>query len=142
MAQEILEAHNKYRRAAGVPLLRWSTALEAEAKAWAEELTKTRSFKHSHVRGQGENLWIGTSKRFTPTQMVDSWGSEEKNFKSGNAFPDVSKTGNWWDVGHYTQIIWKDTTEVGCAGVDGPDGMHRFVARYRGPGNMRGRKPF
>lgn len=139
--KEILAAHNKYRTEVGVPELKWSESLESEARKWAERLSKSQDFKHSGVSAQGENIWIGTSKRFTFEQMVDSWGSEKKNFKYGK-FPEVSRTGNWFDVGHYTQIIWKNTTKVGCAGVDGPDGMFRFVARYKGPGNFRGQAPY
>lgn len=136
-----LAAHNKYRRELRLPALKWSESLERGARAWAKSLTEARAFKHSGVSGQGENLWIGTSNRFTPTQMIDSWGSEKRNFKYGK-FPNVSRTGNWTDVGHYTQIIWRNTTEVGCAGFNGPDGKYRLVARYRAPGNFRGQAPY
>ena len=140
--QEILKAHNKYRSEVGLSPLRWSNELEADAKRWAAQLTKSQKFEHSRKRdGQGENLWMGTSKRFSFTQMVDSWGEEKKYFKRG-AFPNVSTTGKWSDVGHYTQIVWKDTSHVGCAGFDGPDGKYRLVCRYKKPGNFRGQKPF
>jgi hypothetical protein len=84
---------------------------------------------------------MGTSGWFSVTQMVDSWGSEKQHFEYGN-FPNVSSTGNWADVGHYTQIVWKDTTQVGCAGVDGGDGNYRLVYRYVSPGNVMGQNPF
>ncbi len=141
MAQEILNAHNKYRSEVGVPPLRWSNQLAAQAEQWAKHLSRNKAFKHSQTSGQGENLWMGTSHQFSFTQMVDSWGSEKKYFKYG-AFPNVSSTGNWADVGHYTQIVWKNTTQVGCAGVDGSDGKYRLVCRYVTPGNFRGQKPF
>ncbi len=141
MAQEILKAHNKYRSSVGLPPLRWSNQLAAQAGKWANYLSRNRSFQHSKTSGQGENLWMGTSRRFSFTQMVDSWGDEKKYFKYGT-FPNVSSTGNWADVGHYTQIVWKNTTQVGCAGVDGGDGNYRLVCRYVSPGNYRGQKPF
>ncbi len=141
MAQEILNAHNKYRSEVGVTPLIWSNQLAAQAEEWAKYLSENQAFKHSQTSGQGENLWMGTSGRFSYTQMVDAWGSEKKYFKYGT-FPNVSSTGNWTDVGHYTQIVWKNTTEVGCAGVDGRDGNYRFVCRYVSPGNFRGQKPF
>ena len=46
--------------------------------------------------------------------MVGSWIDEKRAFRPG-VFPNVSRTGNWDDVAHYTQLIWKGTTRVGCA---------------------------
>jgi hypothetical protein len=142
MEQEILNAHNKYRKQVGLPPLRWSNQLEADAKQWAAQLTKNQTFQHAKNRNeQGENLWMGTSHHYSFTQMVDKWGDERKHFKHGT-FPNVSSTGKWSDVGHYTQIVWKDTSHVGCAGFDGPDGKYRLVCRYKAPGNVNGQKPF
>jgi hypothetical protein len=84
---------------------------------------------------------MGTDGLFTLTEMVDSWGQERQNFRNGT-FPDVSRTGNWFDVGHYSQMVWRTTTSVGCAGVTGSDGYYRFVCRYNPPGNVIGERPF
>jgi len=46
-------------------------------------------------------------------------------------------TGNWADVGHYTQMIWKNTTAVGCAVATG-GGMDPLVCRYSPSGNFIG----
>jgi len=40
-------------------------------------------------------------------------------------------------VGHYTQMIWRNTTEVGCA-VAERDDRQILVCRYSPPGNVRG----
>src|ERR1700680_718900 len=139
MAQEILAAHNKYRAEAGVPPVEWSDELASQALDWANQLTASQSFHHSGVKGEGENIWMGTSGAYSFTQMVDSFGNEKRYFIPGE-FPDVSTTGSWFDVGHYTQMIWSDTTQVGCAGVDGPDGYYRFVCRYSPPGDVKGQR--
>jgi len=95
---------------------------------------------HSTGSGEGENLWAGTAERFSYTQMVNNWGKEKKYFKYG-IFPNVSTSGNWTDVGHYTQIIWYNTTEVGCAKA--PSGRYDiFVCRYSPPGNYIGQKVY
>ena len=142
MAQEILNAHNQYRAQVGVPPLTWSNTLARQAQEWADYLSSRGTLEHSENRGgTGENLWRGTSGRFSFTQMVDSWGEERQHFVRGT-FPDVSSTGNWADVGHYTQMVWRDTTEVGGAGADGRDGNYRLVCRYAPSGNVRGRSVF
>ncbi len=143
-SQEILAAHNKYRLAVGVPPLAWSDGLAIAAQVWANTLNSNLQFKHDPGAGaqnQGENIWIGTTGGYSLTQMVDDWGSEQQNFQNGT-FPDVSTTGSWSDVGHYSQMVWKGTTSVGCAGVDGSDGNYRFVCRYSPEGNIEGQKVF
>ena len=68
----------------------------------------------SDTKNQGENLWMGTADAFRYPEMLDFWLGERTHAKSGR-FPDVSKTGNWMDVAHYTQIVWPTTKQVGCA---------------------------
>jgi len=141
-AQELLDAHNVYRKRAGVPPLVWSNTLERSARTWAERLTANVAFEHDTAnRDQGENLWMGTDGAFSLTEMVGDWASERQYFRSGT-FPVVSTTGNWSDVGHYTQMVWRTTTRVGCAGLSGPDGNYRLVCRYTPPGNVMGQPVF
>ena len=56
-------------------------------------------------------------------------------------FPPVSMTGNGADVGHYTQIVWRKTTEVGGAIATG-GGNDVLVCRYSQPGNIIGEPVF
>lgn len=140
MAQELLNAHNSYRSQVGAPPLTWSDNLANQAKEWANHLSSTGKFEHSSGTQQGENLWKGTSNHFSYTQMVDRWGDEKKNF-NGGVSPNFSHTGNFGDVGHYTQMVWKNTTQVGCAVVDG-NGNAVLVCRYDPSGNVAGQRPF
>jgi len=142
-ATELLNAHNKYRKQVGVPPLVWSNKLAANAQQWANSLASRGVFEHSSNSqrpGEGENLWKGTSGRFSRTVMVDGWGSEQKYFRNGT-FPNVSSTGNWSDVGHYTQMIWKNTRELGC-GVATGGGYDTLVCRYSPPGNFQGQRVY
>jgi hypothetical protein len=141
-SRQILMVHNKYRAAVGVPPLVWSDDLAAAARVWANTLNSNLQFAHDReTQDQGENLWMGTAGAFSVTQMVASWGQERQNFQNGT-FPNVSATGNWFDVGHYSQMVWRNTTSVGCAGVSGSDGNYRLVCRYSPAGNVMGQRVF
>lgn len=138
-ATTLTEAHNQYRSEVGVPALQGSEPLARSAQAWADQLAATNTFRHSGSR-YGENLWKGTAGAYSLTERVGSWAAEKRNFRNGT-FPNVSTTGNWADVGHYTQMIWKNTTEVGCGLATG-NGWDVLVCQYNPPGNVRGQRPF
>ncbi len=140
VVEELLNAHNRYREEVEVPLLSWSPSLAESAHNWATELVADNRFAHSNSE-YGENLWKGTAGRFSPRQMVESWGNEKQYFIANQPFPNVSTTGNWMDVGHYTQIVWEETTEVGCAIATG-HGWDVLVCHYSPPGNFMGEQPF
>lgn len=132
----LLERHNQMRARAGVPLLAWHQGLAQNAAAWAQQLARSGRLQHAGLTDQGENLWMGTAGRFAPEAMVDSWIQEGADYKPGR-FPDVSRSGNWMNVGHFTQVIWWRTTHVGCA-VASNNRSDVLVCRYGPPGNMQG----
>lgn len=142
IAEQLLAAHNHYRAEVGVPPLVWSNTLANHAQDWADYLASIggNSLQHSQDTEEGENLWLGTSGYYSHTDMVDSWGAEKQYFMEGT-FPDVSSTGDWTDVGHYTQIIWRNTTEVGC-GLAEAGGNDILVCRYSPPGNYLGQPAY
>lgn len=137
--QEWLAEHNAARDDVGLGPLRWNHALMRDAQVWAEQLAARGAFQHDpdlQGRGQGENLWQGTRDRYAPWQMIDLFVAEKRDFRPGT-FPQVSRTGRWSDVGHYTQIIWPDTREVGCATAT--NARHEvLVCRYWPAGNVLG----
>lgn len=137
MAQEIMDAHNRYRAEVGVLSLQWSDSLAASAQQWANHLAATGAFEHS---GVAENLAQGSTGSFSVTQLVEMWSSEKQYFVNGT-FPDVSNTGNWQDAGHYTQMVWRNTTEVGC-GLASGNGNDVLVCHYNPAGNVIGQGVF
>ena len=141
----LLAAHNRERADFGLPPLAWDAVLAADAAAWGEQLAAAGELEH--VEGdpededpQGENLWLGTRGAFTPESMVGLWIEEKKHFRPG-IFPDNSRTGRFEDVGHYTQLMWRDTGKVGCALAPG-EAYEVLVCRYRQAGNVEGERPF
>ncbi|MEO9635852.1 MAG: CAP domain-containing protein [Parasphingorhabdus sp.] len=142
MLDVMLAAHNQARDDVAVGPMALDADLNAAAQAYAEELIANGGFEHSpgDTRpGQGENLWAGTASAFSFQQMVDGWINEKRFFVRG-VFPNVSTTGRWQDVGHYTQIIWRDTTKLGC-GIASNAQRDVLVCRYSPPGNFIGQDP-
>ena len=137
--QAILAAHNSYRAQVGVPPLQWSDSLAVSSQNWANQLAATGTLVHSHGPF-GENLADGTAGGFSVTQLVDIWGNEKQFFIAGT-FPNVSSTGNWEDVGHYTQVVWRNTTQVGGALATG-NGLDFLVCQYLPEGNIIGQAVF
>jgi hypothetical protein len=141
--QRLLAAHNRERSAAGIAPLAWDPALAAEAAAWGEQLAASGEFEHEDTGDedpQGENLWAGTRGAYAPEEMVEGWIEEKRHFRPGR-FPDNSATGDYADVGHYTQLMWRETDRVGCALADGA-AEEVLVCRYRTAGNVVGEVPF
>ena len=138
----LLAAHNAERAVAGTPPLKWAESLEAEARVWARELIGSNRFAHDPApHGHGENLWTGWGTRvWTPEAMVGEWIAEKAHYRHG-VFPNVSRTAKWSDVGHYTQVVWRDTTHVGCA-VETRGDRSVLACRYSPPGNVDGRSAY
>ena len=135
----MLAAHNEERlRMRQIPLI-WDAGLAKDAAAWARTIALTRRFEHAPHTKQGENLWMGTKRAYSVEAMVGYWVDERRLFKLGR-FPDVSRSGQWADVGHYTQLIWYDTTHIGCA-IAANDRDEILVCRYSPPGNWMGSDP-
>ncbi|MFZ0513219.1 MAG: CAP domain-containing protein [Candidatus Nitrosopolaris sp.] len=141
LVNTILAVHNSERAAVGVLPLVWSDTLAAGAKTWAEHLATTGQFAHDPNKGNvGENI-----AGFNPSKGVSApgegqalWVAEKKDYHG-----DVLTKENWYPTGHYTQIVWRTTTHVGCATASG--GGHPYsilVCRYSPPGNYMGQKPY
>lgn len=136
---QLLDFHNVERAQVGAAPLGWDPTLATAAGRYATELAKLGTLRHSPAEdrpGQGENLWMGTRGAFTPARMVGGWIGEKSMFRPG-IFPDVSTNGAWQSVGHYTQMIWRGTTRLGCA-IRSSARDDYLVCRYAPAGNVIG----
>ena len=141
----VLAAHNRERDLAGIPPLSWNKSLAISAHYWAEHLSRIGRLEHAtddplDAYPQGENLWAGTRGYYGAETMVDYWIQEKSKFRPGT-FPQNSQTGNVEDVGHYTQVMWRNTREVGCALSHGTE-YDILVCRYATAGSVIGEQPF
>lgn len=129
----LVDRHNFYRSEVGVEGIEWSEALAKSAQSWANQLKNDCELVHS-TSSYGENLWMGTSGAFNVKDVVDSWGAEKANYTyADNSCSDV--------CGHYTQVVWEESTKVGC-GVVTCNGFDIWVCQYDPPGNFIGEKPY
>lgn len=148
--RDILAAHNAVRARAlpgnteALPPLQWSAEAERVAAAWAERCT----FEHNEGRGRmGENLAAATMNQWkTQEEMVFDWASEAEHYDSAS---NTCAEGEM--CGHYTQLVWRETTHVGCVEkvctTASPWGAQvsewkLWVCNYTPPGNVAGQKPY
>jgi pathogenesis-related protein 1 len=147
--QEMVAAHNQWRSEVGVPAVRWSDDLGDAAQRWAEHLRRFTSCipEHSRTPSLGENLYRASPvrwrdgrterQRVTPTEVVERWGGEKRFFDHPSNRCQPGKV-----CGHYTQVVWRDSAEVGCGMAICADASQVWVCNYRPPGNYVGRKPY
>ncbi|PTL83335.1 CAP domain-containing protein [Vitiosangium sp. GDMCC 1.1324] len=150
LATELLAAHNQARANAkptpqpALPPLTWSTDAAKVAEKWAAECR----FEHNKDRGNyGENIAAAApAGSRTNTQVVQDWVSEGANYTYADNSCASGKV-----CGHYTQVVWRNTTQVGCATVtctkNSPFGAQYpqwqlWVCDYAPPGNYVGQKPY
>lgn len=136
-----MDLHDRARAKVRVAPLAWDDGLARDAAAYAAVLARSGRFEHARQdprRPQGENLWMGTKGAFSYAEMVQGWVDERRWFVNGPV-PRISRTANWADVGHYTQIIWSTTTRVGCAMASNAADDY-LVCRYSPAGNVYGVK--
>ena len=152
----VLDIHNRERALVGFPPLTWSDSLAAGAQNWANYLATLgivcgpQGCQPPAPHGaNNENIAlgyvypaeIGRSFCCTPAQYAQRWADEKVKYDAGQ------RTGP--GIGHYTAMVWKTTSEVGCGWVAGavPDELGRgggtdfLVCRYNPPGNIPSQAP-
>jgi uncharacterized protein YkwD len=130
IAQRFVDAHDRVRAKHCAKPLAWSPKLAAVAQKWADSL-RDQGCKFGHSGGQyGENLAAGTAGVLDPEATVKMWYDEIAKYK----FPDG---GFSMETGHFTQVVWRGTTAVGC-GHSTCNGNDIWVCNYDPAGNWDG----
>ncbi|HCW07808.1 MAG TPA: SCP-like extracellular [Cytophagales bacterium] len=143
-AQDALNFHNKVRKDVGTPPLEWSPEIAKYAQAWADHLANDKGCQMEHrpndgewKRIYGENIFWGSGASYNAKDASDSWYSEIKDYKH-----EVLNNSNWYAAGHYTQMVWRNTTKVGIGQATCPNGATIIVGNYDPPGNYLGEKAY
>lgn len=132
----IVDRHNYWRKEVGVKPLKWSGQLAKIAQAWANKQAKKGcGCAHSPDDKYGENIYCSEGIESVAGDVVDDWAGEKQyyNHKSGKC--------SGGECGHYTQIVWQKTTEVGCGMAKCGD-KEIWVCNYNPPGNYVNQKPY
>jgi pathogenesis-related protein 1 len=134
IASSMLSAHAAVRASVGVPPLQWSSRLAGEAQRWANELLKTNAFEPEHDLQYGQDLFDKTGGTAQPEEVVRAWAQEVQHY-------DAHTNTCSGRCGHYLQVVWRDTKDVGCAAATG-GGRQVWVCDYSPPGNIVGERPY
>uniref|UniRef100_A0A0E0G6H9 non-specific serine/threonine protein kinase n=1 Tax=Oryza nivara TaxID=4536 RepID=A0A0E0G6H9_ORYNI len=138
--QDFLNLHNAARAGVGAGMLSWDSTVAAYAADYAEK--RKSDCRNVHSNGPyGENLFQGVAHiSWTASDALFSWLGEAKNY---NCTGNTCKDGQ--ECGEYTQLMWTNSTRVGCASVtcDDSAGGGTFIAcNYDPPGNVAGQRPY
>ena len=135
----LVDLHNFERESLDLPALQWSDELAQGAQQWASSLAFNNQASHSGS-GFGENIWFGPVDSATLEEIFNLWLVEKKNFLADQPVPE-NCTLAWENCGHYSQIVWSQTTQVGCAVASSVDRDY-VVCRYDPAGNIEGQKAY
>lgn len=122
-----LTAHNTVRQQHGANNLTWSADVASTAQAYADQC----NFEHSGT-SYGENL-AEASGDPDIASAVQLWADEASEYDTSN--PTYS---------HFTQMVWKSTTELGCGYAKCSNiyadygGGVLYVCNYNPAGNVVG----
>ncbi|KAL4934650.1 CAP domain-containing protein [Aspergillus undulatus] len=116
---KVLFSHNVHRANHSSPDVAWSSDLQASAQVLASRCV----YEHDtsiNGGGYGQNIGYGTSADEVGVMISNLMYNDEMGYYEnlyGEATPDMTLFEKW---GHFSQIVWKGTTEVGCATVSCP----------------------
>ncbi|KAH8347332.1 hypothetical protein KR059_009152, partial [Drosophila kikkawai] len=128
-AQIGLDEHNRLRKLHGVPDLTLNEDLCKRSAEYAEELAQKKNLQHSEAKGEyGENLCF---RSHNPEKCVQNWYDEIHLYDFSN--PKFS-----YATGHFTQLVWKASTDLGWGEAQDSDGTTYVVAMYTPSGNVNG----
>lgn len=134
-----LARHNELRALHGSPMMKMTVELNQAAQAYAEELAAKGQMAHAtnlQELGQGENLaWAWSS---SGANADYPWATQQWYNEINDPGYDFSNPGFSSGIGHFTQVVWVKSTELGMGHAATPDGSVFTVARYAPAGNFMG----
>ena len=136
--QQALKSHNDVRAKVKQKPLIWSNDLQQISQNWANKLaSECKIYHHKGKIPFGENLfWTGGTTNIS--NAIYAWANEKNYYNYQKNTCQKGKV-----CGHYTQMVWKGTTDVGCAKQACPNGKGEvYVCSYWPSGNFVGARPY
>ena len=136
--QDFVNLHNRARAADRVGPVTWDAKVARYAQDYAAR--RAGDCKLVHSGGPfGENLFWGSAGRaWSAADALRSWVDEKKNYHLDTNTCEAGKV-----CGHYTQVVWRKSTRIGCARVVCAASRGVFIiCSYDPPGNFNGERPF
>jgi uncharacterized protein YkwD len=141
-----LSKHNSYRATHHSPNMTFSDSVNNTAQTWAQYLATNKVFQHSSSsqrNNAGENLYVSyTTTSTAASTLADAalkkWYNEVSAYNYAN--PGYSS-----QTGHFTQVVWKSSTQLGCGAAQGTKTINGnnynafyVVCHYAPAGNVQG----
>ncbi|KAK5842018.1 basic form of pathogenesis-related protein 1-like [Gossypium arboreum] len=132
--EDYLNVHNAARAEVGVGPMTWDATVAAYAQQYASKRIADCDLIHS-TGLYGENL-AEASYALSGAEAVTLWVDEKPHYNY-----DANQC-----VGgeclHYTQVVWRNSTRLGCARVKCSSGWWFVTCNYDPPGNIVGERPY
>ena len=131
--ESALNMHNQYRAQHGAEPLTISQDLNKIAQDYANHIAKINQMVHSEnkYKGEilGENIYWCSGRPIEGAAMTTEWYDEIKDY-------NFNSPGFKNGTGHFTQVVWKESKQVGFGYAQSSDGGYFGVANYFPAGNM------
>ncbi|XP_062189796.1 pathogenesis-related protein 1-like [Phragmites australis] len=138
--QDYVDLHNAARADVGVGLVSWDDNVAAYAQSYASQRQGDCALVHSSGGPYGENLFGGPAGAdWSASDAVDLWVAEKQYYDHDS---NSCSAPEGQSCGHYTQVVWRDSTAIGCARVVCDNGGVFIICSYDPPGNVIGQSPY
>ncbi|KAJ0049547.1 hypothetical protein Pint_17044 [Pistacia integerrima] len=132
--QDYVNAHNAIRAHVGVGSITWNYSVAAYAQNYADQRRGDCDLDHS-MGPYGENLAEGYGN-LNGVDAVKMWVSEKPNYD----YASNSCVGD--ECLHYTQVVWRKSTQLGCGRVKCQNGWWFVICSHYPTGNIEGERPY
>ncbi|GLC39800.1 hypothetical protein PLESTM_000943500 [Pleodorina starrii] len=121
----------------------WSASLANYALAWARNLASQGcALRHGGNGNAGQNLYaVRGNTAMSCVSATDGWYNEVSQYKFTRR-PWTDNQPNFSNIGHFTQLVWKSSTQLGCGAAKGANNCYVVACHYSPAGNMVGDSSF
>ncbi|XP_052162749.1 pathogenesis-related protein PRB1-3-like [Oryza glaberrima] len=140
-AQDFVDPHNAARAEVGVGPVRWDDTAAAYARGYAAQRRGDCKLHTDSGGRYGENIfWGSAGGDWTAASAVAAWVKEKQWYDRGS---NSCSAPPGRPCGHYTQVVWRGSTAIGCARVVCDNNLGVFITfNYSPPGNYNGKPPY